>query len=127
MAIVYLLSWWYSAGWRQRFQSAQHSIAKVLDFFSIGLLLKTFFAPFRQIDTGKVSGGLDVQLKAFFNRLISRIVGAFLRFFMIVAGGVVLVLTLLFEFILLVAWAIVPLLPIVGLVLTLGDWLPWAP
>lgn len=47
--------------------------------FSVGLLLKTLFNPFRQISAAPVGGAAPVQLSAFFDKLFSRAVGMVVR------------------------------------------------
>lgn len=100
-------------------------VASTFDYFSIGLLLKTLFSPFRQISAGKVRGSLAVQWRAFVDRLVSRCIGAIVRSILIVIGCVTIVLHIIFGCISAVIWAVVPLLPLVGIVLTFMEWLPW--
>jgi hypothetical protein len=38
------ISWWYGAGWRQQAQHMQVRLIKVVDMFSIDLLLKKLMA-----------------------------------------------------------------------------------
>lgn len=95
------------------------------DFFSIDLLLATLFSPFRQISAGHVRGSLEVQLHAFFDRLISRLIGAMVRTALIVAGSVSLALTLVVGLLVVVIWVCVPVVPLLGLVLMAAGWLPW--
>lgn len=126
MFIVGLLGWWYGAGWRERIRMIGERLARAYDFFSLDLLLKTLFAPFRQISAGKVSGGLSVQLRAFFDRLFSRCIGAVVRIIMLVIGSLwttVLAVAGIVEGIL---WLFVPLLPIVGAILFAIGWVPHA-
>jgi hypothetical protein len=96
-----------------------------VDFFSIDVLVSTLFAPFRQISAGQVRGPLGVQLRAFADRLVSRLIGAMVRSFLIIAGSVALVCTLIAGVAILVGWAILPLVPVVGVVLSTMRWLPW--
>lgn len=95
------------------------------DFFSIDLLLATLFSPFRQISAGQVRGSLEVQLRAFFDRLISRLIGAMVRLALILAGSVSLAVTLIGGLVVGVAWVCTPALPFVGLILMVNGWLPW--
>lgn len=125
MFIVGLFSWWYGAGWRQRLLAAREHIASTYDYFSIDLLVKTLFAPFRQISAGKVRGSLEVQMRAFFDRLISRWIGATVRLIVIFIGTIALCLSLVIQGVLIVAWAFVPVLPLVGMVLAGAGWMPW--
>ncbi|MCQ2571102.1 MAG: hypothetical protein MJ154_02550 [Candidatus Saccharibacteria bacterium] len=90
------------------------------DFFSIGLLLKTLFQPFRQIsadETGE-KGGLEGALIAFFDRTLSRVIGFIVRTFIIVAGIITLSLQLVFGLLLAVLWPCVPALPVIGIIVS---------
>ena len=125
MVIVGLLSWWYTIGWKQAAERILVRLAGLLDYFSIGLLLKTLFSPFRQISAGKVNGPLPVQLRAFADRLISRVIGAVIRTMVMLVGIGALLIGVILSVLYLVGWAFVPLLPIIGLTLMLGGWIPW--
>jgi len=98
--------------------------SNVLDFFSVGTLAATLFAPFRQISSEQVQGAPGVQMRAFFDRLFSRFFGAFLRGSMIIVGLFLALLSVLFGAIQIVLWPVVPLLPVVGLVVMGTGWLP---
>lgn len=117
MFLVGILSWWYGDGWRQRVQMIGSRIARTSDFFSIGLLASTLFAPFRQISAGKVNGPLGLQMRAMFDRLISRLIGAFVRSFMIIAGLIIISVQAICGGIVLAFWAVIPTFPIAGLLL----------
>lgn len=124
MFLVGILTWWYGDGWRERAGLIRHRIASTNDYFSVGLLLTTLFAPFRQISAESVSGSLAVEMRAFFDKLISRIIGAIVRSFMIIFGLVVILLQVLFGGLVLVTWAIVPAFPIIGLLMMVIGWVP---
>jgi hypothetical protein len=126
MLILGLLSWWYGAGWRGRLIRMRDKLAGLADYFSIGLLLRTLFSPFRQISAGKVGGSLNNQMRAFFDRQISRGIGAIVRSFMIIAGLTVMFLYVVVDILLLVLWGVTPLLPIIGIVLMVGGYIPWS-
>jgi hypothetical protein len=120
MFIVGLVSWWYGAGWRQRVSFAGDQLASVYDYFSVDLLLRTMFSPFRQISAGSVKGPIGVQLRAWFDQLISRTIGFFVRTLIIMVGSITLFLTACLQIIFVVLWALVPLAPIAGIVMALG-------
>lgn len=124
MLIVGFLSWWYGAGWRQRFQMVRERILATADYFSIDLLISTLFAPFRQISAGSVSGPVGVRWRAFVDRLISRCIGAVMRTILILVGAVTLLVVVLMGVIVLIFWSAVPLLPIIGVLLALVGWVP---
>lgn len=126
MFIAGMLLWWYGQGWRGAAMRVGRRLMNLEDYFSIDLLLKTFFSPFRQISAGKVQGALGVQMRAFFDRLISRIIGAMIRLFTILIGLLAIIIYAVVGLMVLVVWAFVPLLPIVGIVLFASGWVPWS-
>lgn len=126
MFIVGILGWWYGRGWSMRLIRLRDKLLSTLDYFSIDLLFRTFFSPFRQISAGNVRGPLGVQMRAFLDRLISRVIGAMIRLTMIIAGSVAIVLYTAYGIFMLLVWGVVPVLPIVGIVLFVSGWVPWS-
>ncbi len=126
MLILGLLSWWYGAGWHGRLIRMRDKLAGLADYFSIGLLLRTLFSPFRQISAGKVGGSLSNQMRAFFDRQLSRGIGAIVRLVMIIAGLTLMVVYTVVDILLLVLWGITPLVPVIGIVLMVGGYAPWS-
>lgn len=124
MFLVGILSWWYSDGLLGRVRMAKQRLAGTADLFSIDLLMTTLFQPFRQISAGKVDGPLAMQLRAFFDRLISRIIGAMVRITVIIFGLVTLIVVSIINLIILLLWLAAPLLPVIGLILTVIGWVP---
>lgn len=124
MLIVGLLSWWYSAGWAQRVTLISQRFASTLDYFSPGILISTWFAPFRQISAGRVQGSLEVKWRAFVDRLISRVIGGLIRTVLLITAVVMLIFQSLVAAVELLLWALLPLMPLVGLVLMLSGWTP---
>ena len=125
MFLVGLISWWYGYGWVQQWRSMVKRFHATLEFFSVGQLLSTLFAPFRQISaSGASDGSFGGALRAFGDKLISRTIGAIIRFFTIVIGVVVIVFQAVYEAIVMVAWWFVPLLPVVGAILFAIGWVP---
>ena len=126
MFIVGLLGWWYGAGWRERARIIGERLARTYDFFSLDLLLKTLFAPFRQISAGQVRGSLGVQFRAFFDRLLSRCIGAVVRTLMLIVGAVWTTVLAIAGLIEIVLWLFVPIFPIAGAVMFAIGWVPYA-
>lgn len=124
MIIVWAISWWYGAGWLEQFSKLKERLATSYDYFSIGLLMRTLFAPFRQISAGRVNGPIGLQLRAFADRLISRFIGAFVRSILIVVGTVWMIVQTILGAMAMVLWAAVPVLPFVGFVCMLSGWVP---
>lgn len=120
-----LLKWWYTEGWRQRARLVMTRLDSTMDFFSIGLLARTMFALFRQDGAGRVDGPLSVKMNAFFGRLISRIIGAMIRSCVLIVGLLTITVQALGGVLVLLLWLGVPLFPFVGVVLSVGGWVPW--
>ena len=86
------------------------------------LLTRTLFNPFRQISAASSHDlSLPAQLNAFFDRLFSRAVGTVVRTIMIIVGLLMLLLRFLWVGGLIIAWLVLPILPIVGLILNYQD------
>lgn len=126
MFVVGVISWWYSDGWKWRLSVLREKIARTLDFFSIGLLARTLFSPFRQISAGSVRGPLGVKFRAFTDRLISRCIGAMVRSAMILVGIGAIIIHTIIGGIIIIGWGLLPLLPVIGMVLwTIGAVPSW--
>jgi len=124
MVIVWALSWWYGAGWKSVLLGLKERLALSYDYFSIGLLASTLFAPFRQISAGRVQGPIGIQIRAAVDKLISRIIGAIVRLILIFVGAVWLFVQSLIGVLVLVAWAFLPILPVIGFIVMLSGWVP---
>ena len=127
MFLVGILSWWYSLGWRARAVAIEHRLGRTADYFSISILTKTLFAPYRQISAGRVGGSMSQQLRAFGDQLVSRIIGFIMRTIMIIAGVIALAIQLVWGGTALIVWPLVPAFPVVGVLLWVIGWVPtWA-
>ena len=124
MFLVGILTWWYGSGWRKRAAIVGSRISSTSDFFSIGLLLTTLFSPFRQISAGSVDGPFAVQIRALLDKLISRLIGAIVRTFMVLFGLVTICLQAIFGGVELVFWAVIPAFPVIGLIMMVIGWVP---
>lgn len=124
MFLVGILSWWYGSGWAGRLLVIKTRLMQTSDYFSIGILLGTLFAPYRQISAGGVRGSMAAQLRAFGDRLISRIIGAFLRTGLIIFGIVALCVQVIWGAIVMAVWPFVPLFPLCGVILWSIGWVP---
>ena len=110
MLIVSLLSWWYGEGWKNFVGEFSEALKSTVDFFSIASLFKTLFSPFRQISA---HGG-------FTDRLVSRLIGSVVRFFLIIFGAIAIIFEGLFGILMVVAWPLIPLIPVACVVLMMA-------
>lgn len=116
MIILDIVSWWYKVAWINVLHDVQQRTIGVFQSFSVGLLLKTLFAPFRQIDAGGVRGPVNVQIRAWFDRTFSRLFGAVLRSIVIFAGCLTGAVVLIAGALWAALWLIIPILPLVGVI-----------
>lgn len=126
MFILGLLTWWYGPGWKKAGTILAEKAVVSEDYFSIDLLLKTLFSPFRQIsaDTGR-GGTLGDRLRAAFDKLFSRVIGAVIRLILVVTGAAWLLLHIIFDIVVLLIWPLLPLLPVIGFILSVSGFIPW--
>jgi len=114
-----LASWWYGDGLKRFWQLASERMTRTADYFSIGLLLKTLFNPFRQISNVNLrpDAPMDVKFRAFGDKLLSRFIGAFMRTLMIIIGGICLLFILIFTLIGMILYFISPILPLIFIIM----------
>lgn len=104
------IRWHYSRAFSDIFNIWRNLTHFVFHFFSIPLLLRTFFAPWKRIEARRETTGLDIGdwISTKVVNTIMRFVGALMRFSLISAGlfftGLVVVGGLVFF----VAWVFLP-------------------
>ena len=124
MVITSLLSWWYVEGWREQLTRIKWAFIRMADRFSIGLLIKTLFAPFRQISADEQARGNNLAT-VITDKLVSRLIGCFMRTIMILVGTITLILLAIVSAIRMLMWPLLPVLPIVGVILMVVVGVPW--
>jgi len=88
-----------------------------LDYFSIPLLLKTFFSHWRRY-SWSYPRGFDIgkYLETFFSNLISRVLGAIMRIFLILIGILVEIFLIFGGLFLFFCWILIPAFLILGVI-----------
>lgn len=88
----------------------------IYHFFSMSLLLRTLFSPWRRLDERSKSG---FHLEAFLEKLVSntvvRAIGTGARLFVIVSGCIIYLAGLVLGFIFFLIWCLLPV-AVIGLV-----------
>lgn len=112
-----LFSWWYFDGYKLFASKLWTKLGDTVDLFSIGSLLKTLFAPYRQISANASGVSIDDKIMAFFDRLVSRMVGGVARLGIILAGILVILIQFIAMILSLIAWPLLPMLPILFIML----------
>jgi ABC-type transport system involved in cytochrome bd biosynthesis fused ATPase/permease subunit len=107
MAIAYLLGWWYGPGWLWVARSFQKWIKEIQETFSVSILLKTWFAPWKQIQS---PSSFRYFLQSAIDNFISRFIGATVRTGMLLLAFLAIAFIAVSGLITLVCWPFVPLL-----------------
>jgi len=116
MLVASFLSWWYGAGWRWNASRVGHRLNRTSEFFSLTLLVKTLFSPYRQISAGAVRGNITIQWRAFLDRTVSRFVGFFVRFILLIVGTVSLAVLAVLWMSWLLLWPLMPVMPVLAVI-----------
>ena len=125
MIILYWVQWWYGAGLKRRAVLLGHRFGKAVDFFSITLLVKTLFAPFRQISAEKsYTAPMEARFRMLIDRLVSRFIGAFMRILVIIAGLVTMALLAVWSALVLAFHVLLPVTTVVCIVMFFVGWTP---
>ena len=122
--LMAFFSWWYGEGWKHQLQHVTDRMVGLVDMFSIDLILRTLFSPFRQISAGRTDGPIGVQFRAFLDRLISRGIGAMVRTAVLIAGSITIVFSGFIGVLYLLVWPLLPILPLIGFVMMTTGWVP---
>jgi len=117
MVIANLLSWWYSHGWQWLISSFGNILKDINNAFSIPILLRTWFSPWKQIQTPSTFRNF---FQSAIDNLISRFVGAAVRTGMIIGALVASIATMLLACLSVVIWPLLPLSIIILPILFLG-------
>ena len=110
------LSWQFFEVPRDILKGWKNFLKFNLTYFSVPLLIKSFFSPWKKyrVSYGK---GFDIgkYAEAFFSNLIFRILGAIMRSFVIIIGLLVEIFIIFCGIILFLGWLILPILLIIGI------------
>ncbi len=120
MLITGLISWWYIDGYKFFASRLWTKLGDTIDLFSIGSLLKTLFAPYRQISANAGGTSIDDKFMGLIDRLVSRLVGGVARIGIVLTGIVVILIQAIGSILSLVVWPLLPLAPIVFIMLTVS-------
>ncbi len=107
MLFVEFFTWWYSRGLVEFAGKLGRLLRRIWQTFSVPLLLKTLFAPWKRITT-ESGKSLQEHTRAWGDNAISRLVGFTVRVFVIFAALVSLIVVSAVGLILLIAWPLVP-------------------
>lgn len=101
-----LLSWWYSAGYGWVLNRIEEQLSNIGKTLAVGILLKTWTAPWKQITT---SGGYANFMQRTIDNMISRLIGFFVRSFMLLVAFFWAFFVLVKGFVWIVLWSFIPM------------------
>ena len=113
MLALEFFTWWYSRGWQQLVKNMERRITLTSSMFSVPILLRTLFAPWKRIITYP-GASIEAKIRAFSDNMVSRFVGFTVRIFVLFTAAIMLLIVSVVALVEIVAW---PLLPIIALVL----------
>lgn len=117
MIALEIFTWWYRQGWAQVAKNAEQRFFKVSHMFSVPILVRTLFAPWRRIITYP-GATIDARLHAMGDNLVSRFVGFSVRAMVLLTAGIMLSFTAAAALVQLIVWPLIP--PAIVITLVMG-------
>ncbi|CAN5632477.1 hypothetical protein BH23PAT2_BH23PAT2_05370 [soil metagenome] len=111
-----LFQWWYGHGWTSAVSHAKQRVLRAYRLFSIPILLRTLFAPWRRIITAP-GAGLDAHIRATIDNFVSRFIGSIVRTCVLIYAVILIVSSGIVSFFEIIAW---PFIPFVVVALLIG-------
>ena len=116
MLLVAFVQWWYGPGWRDAADRLLTRIRETYLTFSVPILLRTMFAPWKRIITYP-GRSIGEKFRAGIDNLVSRVIGFCVRLLALLAATALILLYVILGGVLLMVW---PVVPILGPVLIVG-------
>jgi hypothetical protein len=108
MLLTDFFGWWYGRGWGQIIASLGRRLGATAANFSVGQLLKTLFSPWRRIITYP-GASFQARFRAWGDNLFSRIIGFFVRFFVLIGAAATLAVIAVLSLAEIIIWPLLPL------------------
>lgn len=106
MLVTAFFKWWYGQGWAIVWHRSVARLRHVGQVFSVQLLLRTLFAPWRRISTSGRS--LDGKIQAAISNGVGRLVGFIVRLAVLLTALFVFVAFVIFGVCSVVLWPLIP-------------------
>jgi len=104
----YYILWHYTKAWSDLFRTIGNYFWFISNFFSINLLLRTLFSPWRRLSVSGGRGGEESFFGALIINTIMRFVGFFARIIIIVFGVIALIITVVLSLLAILIWLLLP-------------------
>ncbi|GEM_PF-162355 len=111
MLMLSFFSWWYGPGLIGLVRTIQRRMQQLADMFSVAILLRTLFSPWRRIITYP-GAGLEAHLRAMLDNMVSRVIGLLVRVSVLLAATILFVLLAIVSALQIILWPLLPLIAI---------------
>lgn len=105
---LHYFTWHYSRAFKDLLHTWANFFWFLIQFFSIPLLFRTLFSPFKRITDEQPHTGLEDFFETLVMNVMSRIVGAIARLFILLIGVIVLITWCVLLIGLLIFWLFAP-------------------
>ncbi len=102
------LVWHYSGGFRFAWNFARNIIRTAWGSFSLSLIFKTFFSPWKRMKEGYIRSDPASWISTFIFNSLMRGIGMTIRLFVVIIGTITIAVSLCLSLALLIVWAILP-------------------
>ena len=109
MLFAEFFTWWYSRGFVELLNKIARLISSIWRKFSVPILLRTMFEPWKRIVEG-AGGSIQDKAQALVDNMISRFVGFTIRLISIITALLLVLVVSLLGLTVAVAWPLSPLL-----------------
>ena len=116
MLITAFFRWWYHDGWISQVQKFINFLHTVGQLFSVKLLLRTLFSPWRRVISAP-GRGLESHIQAAVDNLIGRLVGFFVRIMVLFAAGITGIFAAVLGSVYLLSWPLLPFVPLICVIM----------
>jgi hypothetical protein len=118
MVALSLLQWWYGHGWLSAVEHSEQRLKNTYRLFSIPILLRTLFSPWRRIITTP-GASIGDHIRAAVDNAVSRMIGFIVRLIVLLTAGLLLLLASILSLLELLSWPLIPL-AVIGLPIAVG-------
>lgn len=108
--MITYFSWWYAQEPSLLWQAVRVITKKTFYSFSVGLLIRTLFDPWKRDVLSAQNASLDVRIRIMFENLMTRLIGAIVRFFTIIAGLISTIIVFLILLAIFIVWLLLPII-----------------
>ena len=115
MLALEFFTWWYGQGWLLLARNVQRRLVRTSHLFSLPILVRTLFAPWRRIMTYP-GAGLQAHVRAATDNVVSRLIGFVVRLLVLFTAGLILSFMLLLATVELIIWPLLPLAAVAAII-----------